>query len=101
VKYALFSDRLHEPPVPLFDKRRVGNVPLLLLDDDLRAGHIAREPLSMLPGHEHVGQAVDDPSWHADFGNVEAPWLEEARSSSTQPQTPFRNASLVDCRMMS
>src|SRR5678815_4388612 len=68
------SDRLHEPPVPLFDKRRVGNVPLLLLDDDLRARDIAREPLSMLPGHEHVGQAVDDPSWHADFGNVEAPW---------------------------
>ena len=33
----------------------------------------------MLPGYEHVGQAVDDPSWHADLGKVEAPWLEEAK----------------------
>ena len=54
-------------------------MPLFLLDHDLRAGDVAREPLSVMPGYEHVGQAVDDPSWHADLGKLEAPWLEEAK----------------------
>src|SRR5262249_7059511 len=61
------------------ETRRVVKMPLLLLDHNLRGGHVACEPFSVLPGNDHVGRAVADPSRNADLGNVVAPCVEEGK----------------------